>query len=476
MRKPFQTELMADFGLNTRWEDIPGDVIDQLKRHLLDSFASMIFALPTKTMQKLYRQIRFFGEGGNCKVPVPGNIALDRAAQVYTALIRYPDFMDNFLGKKATCHPSDNIGSLLAISQLNNAGGKELLTAIAIGYQMECRLIEEIPVMENGFDHTTLLAHSLTVAASRMLGLTKDQAVHALAIAACAFDPMVTCRASYTFEWKGFASSSVAQGCINGIILAKENMTGPISFFDGPKGFQEIHDMKLDYDWTKETFELIPKCILKGYNSEVHTQPILECVMELRESPVFINEDIEEIEVTTFLTNYHITGGGAYGDRTIVHSKEQADHSTPYVVAVALLDGEVYPPQFSDERINREDVQQLLKKVKVKTLSPLHKPITLAGILDPYTEAYPDKVKAKVVIKTKDGKEYEAKREDYHGFHTRPFSWEDTEAKFRKLTAAVIDEAMQDKFIRNIKSLEKHKATVLTDLLNEIKVKEEDPA
>jgi 2-methylcitrate dehydratase len=471
MAKPFQTELMADFALNTTWDDIPAAVVDQLKKHLLDAFASLIYALPTSTMQKLYRQIQFFGEGGNCKVPVLGNIALDRAAQVYTGLIRYPDFMDNFLGKKATCHPSDNIGSLLAIGQMNNASGKELLTAIAIAYQMECRLMEEVPVMENGFDHTTLLAHSLSASASRLLGLSKEQTMHAISIAACAFDPMVTCRASYTFEWKGFASSSVAQGVVNGVILAKENMTGPISFFDGPKGFKEIHDMELKYDWTKENFELIPKCILKIFNSEVHTQSLLECIIELREEPTFINDDIEEIEVTTFLTNYHITGGGAYGNRHIVTSKEQADHSTPYVVAVALLDGEVYPPQFTDERINREDVQQLLQKVKVKTGIPIHKPINLAGVLDPYTVAYPDKVKAKVVIKTKDGKSYEAQRDDYKGFFTRPLSWDDVAAKFKRLTSDVIDEKMQDEFIDIIQSLEKHNATALTGLLNEIKVK-----
>ena len=49
--------------------------------------------------------------------------------------------------------------------------------------------------------------------------------------------------------------------------------------------------------------------------------------------------EIESVEVTTFLTAYHIVGGGLYGDRKEVHSKEQADHSLPYVLAVLLLDG-----------------------------------------------------------------------------------------------------------------------------------------
>lgn len=465
-----QTQQMAAFALQAQWAQIPEGTVDQLKKHLLDSVGSMVFALPTRTMQRLYRQIRFFGEGGPCLTPVAGPIALDRAAQLYTALIRFPDFMDNFLGKKATCHPADNIGALLAIAQLTGCSGRDFLTAIAIAYQMECRLIEEIPVMENGFDHTTLLAYSVTCAAARMLQLPLEQAMHGLAIAACAFDPMVTCRASYTYEWKGFASSSVAQGCINALILAKEGMTGPISFFEGPKGFREIHDMKLEYDWSKENFELIPKCILKTFNSEVHTQSILECVMELRENGAFINEDIDTIEVTTVLTAYHITGGGAYGDRHTVSSKEQADHSIPYLVAAALLDGDLYPPQFSEERINREDVQQLLQKVKVKTKSPIQQPVTLAGLLDPYTEAYPDQLKSKVVIHTKDKKTYEAKRSDYHGFHTRPFSWDDVTGKFRKLTAGVIDTAMQDTIVDTVRNIERYNASAITDLLYSINV------
>jgi 2-methylcitrate dehydratase len=302
MKKAYQTEQLAAFTHYTNFESIPADVIDQLKKHLLDSLGSFIHALPRPSIQKLYRQIQSFGEGGKCKVPYLGSIAVDRATQLYTALIRYPDFMDNFLGKEATCHPSDNIGSLLATAQLTNANGKDFLTAMALGYEIECRMVEEIPVMKNGFDHTTLLAYSLTAAVCKLMGLPQDQTAHALAIAGCAFDPMVTCRASYTYEWKGFASSTVASGVMNTVMLAKENLTGPVSFFEGPKGFKDIHSMELKYDWTKEDFSLIRKCILKSYNAEVHTQSILEAVLELAEENIFITEDIEEIDITTFIT------------------------------------------------------------------------------------------------------------------------------------------------------------------------------
>src|SRR5205814_8863719 len=140
----------------------PPNIIDQLKRHLLDAIASLVYATSAPAVQKLVKQIEALGDGGKCIVPmIKQPIAADRAAQLYTALIRYPDFMDNYLGKEATCHPSDNIGVLLAASQIRKTSGKELLTAMAISYQVECRLVEEIPVMMEGMDHTLFLAYSM---------------------------------------------------------------------------------------------------------------------------------------------------------------------------------------------------------------------------------------------------------------------------------------------------------------------------
>jgi len=213
---------------------------------------------------------------------------------------------------------------------------------------------------------------------------------------------------------------------------------------------------------------LIKKCVLKNYNAEVHTQSAIEAALELRKENSFSTKDISQVDITTFLTCYHIVGGGAYGDRTKVFSKEQADHSMMYVIAAALLDGEVYPEQFLPERINRPDVQELLKKVKVHTKFPLHKPVKLAGVLDPYTAAYPDKLISKVKITLNDGVEFEREKEDYHGFHTRPLTWEGIVEKFRKLSADVINVRLQQQLIETIGDLENRKINDLTGLLETI--------
>jgi 2-methylcitrate dehydratase len=476
MEKELQNRQVAEFSLRTDFADVSAETIDQLKKHLLDSLGSFIHATSKPAINKLVRQIRSLGDNGACFAPGEGQIPFDRAAQLYTALIRYPDFMDNFLGKEATCHPSDNIGSLLAASQFRETTGEEFLTAMAIAYEIECRLVEEIPVMKEGIDHTLFLSYSMVAAVSRMLGLSKEEIAHALAIAGCSTSPLATSRASYTYEWKGFASSLVALTSMNIVFLAQQGLTGPIALFEGPKGFQEIFNMKLEYDWKKEDFSLIRKCVLKPYNAEVHTQASIEAALELKQKYSISAEDIERIDITTFLTAYHITGSGSYGDRKKVETKEQADHSLFYLTAVALLDDEIYPDQFETDRINRADVQDLLQKIYVHTKFPLHKPLTVAETVDPYTRAYPEKVKARVEIKLKNGKQYTCEKEDHEGFFTRPFSWDTTIEKFQRLSSPVIDENHQRQIIETVKNLDQLKMSSLLQLIMRIPVIEYQPA
>lgn len=463
-----QTEQIADFVLDTPYQAIDTAVYELLKKHLLDSIGSLLYAAGKPVIEKLVKAIKACGDKGSCHAPGIQHISLSKAAQLYTAMIRYPDFMDNFLGKEATCHPSDNIGPLLAAAQVTPLSGKDFLAAMALAYAIECRLVTEIPVMIKGFDHTALLSYSSTAALARVLHLTRIQTAHALGIAGCTFNPIVSSRASYTYEWKGLASSMVTAGCTDIVLMAKEGITGPLHFFTGPKGFNEVFGMELEYDWKKEDFSQVKECCLKPYNAEVHTQSALEAAEELSRETPFPVTDVQEVNITTFLTCYHIVGGGAYGDRYDVRSKEQADHSMPYVMAALLLDKQLYPEQLLPERIQMDDVQQLLKKVKVHTGLPFHKPVKLAGALDPYTSAYPGLVPSKVEIVLADGRKLEKKKEDFHGFHTRPMQWEDVIGKFRRLSSGCITEEQQTRLIDQVQNLEMQDMSAFSRQLSEL--------
>jgi 2-methylcitrate dehydratase len=465
-RKPMipQTIQIGQFALGAQYDDIPPSTADQLKRHLLDSIGSFIFAqdqLPVIKLRNAFSDL----QGENRIIPIR-DLSFDKLSQYFTALIRYPDFMDNFLGKESTCHPSDNIGPLLAADKLVSLSGKDFLLAMAIGYQIECRLTKEMPVMIEGYDHTALLAFSVTAGLARVLSLTEAETACALGMAGCAFNPLVTCRTAYTTEWKGFASSSVNAGCAMIVLLAKNKMTGPVDLFEKPvKGYDAIYGMDLKYDWTTENFDLIPRCILKSYNTEVHSQSAVEAALELRAEHSFNPSEIEKVDISTFLNAYHIVGGGEYGDRKTVFTKEAGDHSMPYVVAVAILDRQVYPEQLYPERIMQPDVQELLQKVNIHTTSPIHKPVKLAGILDKKTEAYPDKLITEVTIELKNGEKFSLEKESYKGFFLNPLSWEDVIQKFKKLTGNKVSETTKDEIIDIVQNLETHD---VSDLLQKI--------
>ncbi|KAA2242655.1 MmgE/PrpD family protein [Chitinophaga agrisoli] len=461
-----QNFKIAQFAHRIQYKDLNENITDQLKRHLLDSLASLFHATQRPAIHKLVKQLQLLGEGGHCNVPLVERLPMDRAAQLYTALIRYPDFMDNYLGKDSTCHPCDNIGSLLAASQYRPTSGKDFLRSMAISYQLQCRLIEEIPVMTEGIDHTLLLSYSIVAGIAQLLELTIEQTAHALAIAGCSISPLATSRASYTYEWKGFASSLDALTCINIALLAKQGMTGPLALFEGPKGFKEIFNMKLDYDWEHENLSLIPRCILKKYNAEVHSQAVLEAIYQLQQDHSIRVDAIKKIDITTFLTSYNIIGSGSYGDRQKVASKEQADHSLFYLAAVLLLDGEIYPSQFEPDRINRPDVQQLLQKVEVRTGLPVHKPMKLVETIDPYTARYPEKMRSKVEITFEDGRQIVQEQEDYPGFYTRPMDWQQVVKKFHKLTADAISEKRRQQVLAVVQDLENREMTDLLQLVN----------
>jgi 2-methylcitrate dehydratase len=319
--------------------------------------------------------------------------------------------------------------------------------------------------MKNGFDHTVLLAQSQTAGMGRLLGLTEDELAHALGIVGCSFLSLACGRASPTTEWKGFASALSALGCANAVLLAAQGLTGPKSVFEGPAGYEKALDMKLHHDWSGERFELIPRCVLKRYNAEVHAQSVLEAVLALRAEHGIAAASIERIEVSVFHTCFEIIGGGEYGDRTQVESKEQADHSLPYLVAVALLDGDVYPEQFAPQRIVRADVQELLRKVKVSTVLPSRAPELAHEYLDPLTRHYPDAMPVKIEIRLRDGATLRRREHDFPGFHTRPQDWGEVERKFNRLAARVLPEDDRAQLIAIVRSLEEHSIGELIEVI-----------
>src|SRR5262249_6671883 len=118
-------------------------------------------------------------------------------------------------------------------------------------------------------------------------------------------------------------------------------------------------------DWSKEDLERVLLTILKKHNAEIHAQSAIDAALEIRAQPGCAAGAIRAVRLNTFAVAHQIIGGGEEGDKRIVRTKEEADHSLPYILAVALLDGEVQQQQYALGRLGAPDVQALLRKVTI---------------------------------------------------------------------------------------------------------------
>jgi 2-methylcitrate dehydratase len=428
-------EELANFAVRSSYEDLSEAAREQLKIRILDALGCAIGALDGEPPRLARQQVAEFGGAALCSLVGGGKTAPDRAAFYNGALVRYLDFNDSYLAKGETCHPSDNMAPVLAAAEYAGQAGRDFLAALAVAYQVQCRLSDVASVRDRGFDHTTQGAYAVAAGVSRALGLDPVRTAHAVAISGTAFNALRVSRTGGLSHWKGLAYPNTAFGGIHAAFLAMRGVTGPLEAFEGNKGFMDTIAGRFEIDWAKEDLEAVRRTILKKYNAEIHSQSAIEGLLELKAEHRFQPDEIELIELDTFDVAYKIIGGGEEGDKHMVRTKEEADHSLPYLLAVAVLDGTVMPRQYAPERIRRADVQELLRKVTVRPR-------------EEFSRRFPAEMACQVRVTLHGGRVLAKEKFDYEGFLTRPTNWDGTVGKFERLTepyascfpgAAIID-------------------------------------
>jgi len=453
---PTQVEALARYAVRASFTDLSDESRRQLPIHILDSLACSIAALGAGPVEACRAQVAEFGGTGPGTLIGGGQANPIYAAFWHTALVRYVDFMDNFLARTETCHTADNFGVALTIADYVGGSGRDLMLAVALGYTVQSRLVDHANFMSSGFDHTAQLAFSHNAAAGRLLGLTEQQIANAIAMAAVSDASFAVVRAKPLSQWKGLASAQSALGAMNTLFLARRGVQGPLQVIEGPLGIDHLLRMKINIDWDKQGYEGVVESTIKKYNSMIHTQSAVHCMVELARQNKIDPDKVVSIEADVFQLAYDFAGGGLYGVDKVIRIKEQADHSLPYLLAVALLDGNVMPAQFDPERIIMPDVQALLKKVSVR---PNHE----------YTELYPRRMPAKIIVRMQDGNVIEHEVRDYPGLATHPFTWEDAVQKFDTLVAGRVDEGLSAEIKDAARSMENIQVRDLMKLLGSVK-------
>jgi 2-methylcitrate dehydratase len=448
---------LAKFVAEASWDDLSEPARGALKIRILDSLGCALGAMGGEPTRKVREQVGDFGGNPHCTLIGGGRSSPDLAALYNGALVRYLDFNDSYLAPGETCHPSDNLAPLLAAAEYARASGRDLLVALGVAYQVQCRLSDEAPVRARGFDHTVQGEYAVAAGVSKALNLDGDTTANAIAIAGTALNALRVTRTGRLSNWKGLAYPYMAFGATHGAFLAMRGITGPPEVFEGNKGFMDAIAGRFSIDWAQEGLDAVVGTILKKYNAEIHSQSALEAVLELKEDNGLAARDVDRVDLDVFDVAFHIIGGGEEGDKTLVRTKEEADHSLNYMVAVALLDGQVMPEQYEARRISRGDVQELLRRVRITP--------------DPELSArFPQEHGCRVRITLKDGRVLTKQKHDYEGFVTRPMRWETVVEKFLRLSHPYAEAALCKELVDVVENLDSVDVEELTSLLGRVVV------
>jgi 2-methylcitrate dehydratase len=450
-----QVEALAKYAARASFADLSAQSRKRLPVHILDSIGCCVAALGAGPIEACRAQVADFGGDGPCALIGGSKANPIYAAFWHTALVRYVDFMDNFLAPTETCHTADNFGVALTITDYAGGSGRDLMLAVALSYTVQSRFVDHANFMTRGFDHTTQLAFSLNAAAGLILGMSEAQIANAIAMAAVSDASFAVVRAKPLSQWKGLASAQSALEAMNTLFLARRGVQGPLQVIEGSNGIDNLLHMQVRIDWDKEGYEGVLESTIKKYNAMIHTQSAVHCMVELVRQRKVDASKVVSIGADVTRMTWDFSGGGLYGMDKVVTTKEQADHNLPYLLAVAMLDGDVMPAQFEPDRIARADVQQLLKKVSVR---PDHE----------YTELYPAKMPAKITVRLQDGAVIEHEVQNFPGMPSDPFTWEDSVEKFDRLVAGRADESVSREIKDAVRSLESIQVKDLMQLLGRV--------
>lgn len=432
-------DRLAEFALSVRADDLPGAVVDEAVRRLIDTFACAVGALDEPAPQAARRAAaRVQGSPGATLIG-GGRSAPDWAAFSNGVHIRYLDCNDTYLSLEPA-HPSDNWAAVMAVGEAVGATGRDWIAAAAVAYEVQCRLCDAASIRARGWDHTTYGAFSSTLAAARLLRLEHQPTVHALGIAGTTGTALRLTRAGELSMWKGCAFAHAARNGVFAALLAAEGLTGPAPLFEGEMGFwqQVSGPFVIDRlggpaasDW------MLPRTSIKFVPAEYHSQSAIAAAFALRER-IGDPSRVRSIEIATFRTAVEIIGHDP--EKWRPRTRETADHSLPYCTAVALVDGQVTAAQFTPERLADPALLDLVARTTVTEDPSL-------------TAGYPAGIPNRVRLTLDDGTVLEHEVAFPPGHDRNPLTDDQLAAKFQGLVDPVLGTDRAGRLLARLRQL-----------------------
>lgn len=448
-------DRLAHYSCSLCYDDLPGAVVHEVKRRVLDSLGCAFGswnAPPCKIAREMAQSVKVPGGAtiwGTSHKTLP-----DLATFANGTMVRYLDFNDTYLSKEPA-HPSDNIAAVLASGETAHASGKRVIQAITLAYEIQCRLCDAAALRTRGWDHVTYGPISSVIGVAKTMKLSEAQTLQAVNLAGVANVALRQTRVGDLSMWKACAFSNAARNGMFAALLARRGMTGPAPIFEGEKGFMNL--VSGPFELPMLGGQTIPggqpgpfkilETYIKHFPVEYHAQTAVEAALALRAELIEaegrgVLENLADVEIGSYDVAIEIIGRDQ--EKWQPATRETADHSFPYCVAVALIDGRVTMNSFSPTRLRDSGLHELMKKIHVVNLPE-------------FERRYPATMPTRITVRTTNGNVYNRQIDHPLGHPSHPMSDREVEDKLRRLASRRVDRARMDRLIDFIWNLEQHK-------------------
>ena len=432
------TAMLADYTLATRYEDLAPDVVAAAKDRILDTVGCVAAAYGHPTAAAVRRFAARYSMDTNATILGDGvPAAPEMAAFANGVMLRLLDMSDTYRTMSGG-HPSDIMSAALAAAEIGKADGKALIAAIAIAYEVYCGCCDAIDLNSLGWDQPVYGVVASALAAGKLLGLDRAQLGHTVALALVPNMATYQTRQGELSTWKGCAGANAARNGLFAALLAQAGVTGPDRPIEGKCGLWEQTG---EFDWPVEPGTAptrIAHTNLKCFPICYHGQTAVWTALDVRDQ--FRLDQVETIEI------------GAYGKavemmasdptRWAPKTQETADHSLPYVVGTALLDGTVDDRAFRAEALRAPAIAALMKRISV--------------VADDALEAeHPDGAPSRIKVRLTDGREIRHALGFPKGHDKNPLTQGEVQDKFKRQFTAYGDAAQAAAVIAAVDGLDR---------------------
>jgi len=443
-------QTLADFAVTLRYEDLPADVVRTAKRTILDTIGCAIGSYqagPSRIATKLAAAV---SAKPAATVFCSGiKTSHDHAVFANGVMIRYLDFNDAYSTPVGGGHPSDVLAALLSTAEIAGRSGRDLILAMALSYEVFCKISDVLDIKALGLDQSTVLGLTSLVGASRLMGLTAEQMVHAIGITVGGNTAIDQGRVGTLSNWKDFATAEASRKAMFSAQLAQAGMTGPSQIFEGPAGFFKVISHK-PFELAKlgEPFSIL-RTVTKRFPLGQYAQSMAAAAAQLRSA--FTNTDeIEEVNIHVSQNAVRVMAGSP--DKWRPQSHETADHSMPYAAAVILMYGTIDDHYYEDPYLHDAHLLDLVGRVHCipSTEADLHeKDYNLCDF--------------EIVLKS--GTRKSVRVEYQRGHWKNPMTDAEMEEKFRSLARRYLPTPRVDALLRQLWNLEQlPKAAALVEM------------